>query len=262
MTQLPIHHPSWFGRAFASMLLVAVFSLPLPLFAAPTADEILAAVDKALFLESYTSRATMETVEPGTPPRSMTFEGQSRKEKGTYMEITAPARTKGTRFLQLDGSLWMFNPKAGSANALRLSSRDSFPGSTFSNADVGKSQFSDDYAAALAPEAVLQHAELGAVPCLVIETTAKTDTAAYGKIFMWVRKSDYMPLRMEYYAKSGLLFKRMDLSKVTSFGSITRPAVMRMESLEKKGTFTTLTMDALVAKNVPLQVFNKNYLTR
>jgi outer membrane lipoprotein-sorting protein len=233
-----------------------------PLAADPSAKEILAGVDSRLFLESYVSRVTMETTEPGSPARSMTFEGQSRKDKGTYLEIVAPARTKGTRFLQLEGSLWMFNPKAGSSNALRLSSRDSFQGSTFSNADVGKSQFSDDYEPSLAGEAILQHEELGPVPCYVIESKAKTDSAAYGKISMWARKSDCMPLRMEYYAKSGLLFKRMDLSAIRDFGKISRPSVMRMESLEKKGTFTTLRMEDIQAREVPLSVFNKNYLTR
>ncbi len=242
--------------------LTGLVALPLAAAPAPSADDILAAVDKALFLEAYASRVTMETQEPGQAPRSMTFEGQSRKDKGTYLEIISPARTKGTRFLQLEGSLWMFNPKAGSANALRLSSRDAFQGSTFSNADIGKSQFSDDYGPSLAPEAMLAHAELGQVPCYVIESRAKTDTAAYGKIMMWVRKADFMPLRMEYYARSGLLFKTMELSRIKSFGPITRPSVMRMESLEKKGTVTTLTMEAIEAKAVPATVFNKNYLTR
>jgi outer membrane lipoprotein-sorting protein len=254
-------HSRW--NASPARLVAGIFCLlALPLAAEPSADDILSAVDKALFLDSYISRVTMETVEAGSPPRSMTFETQSRKDKGAYLEITAPARTKGTRFLQLDGSLWMFNPKAGSANALRLSSRDSFQGSTFSNSDVGKSQFSDDYSAALRPEATLDRPDIGATPCYVIEASAKVDTAAYGKIVMWVRKADSMPLRMEYYAKSGLLFKRMDMSRIRSFGAITRPSVMRMESLEKKGTATTLTMESLEAKDVPLSVFNKNYLTR
>lgn len=248
------------------LILALACLVALPLAAAPgqvpSADDILAAVDKALFLESYASRVTMETQEPGQAPRAMTFEGQSRKDRGTYLEIVAPARTKGTRFLQLDGSLWMFNPKAGSANPLRLSSRDAFQGSTFSNADIGKSQFSDDYRPNLAPEALLAHGELGQVACYVIEAAAKTESAAYGKIVMWVRKADFMPLRMEYYARSGLLFKTMELSRIRSFGPITRPSVMRMESLDKKGSVTTLTMEAIEAKAVPATVFNKNYLTR
>jgi outer membrane lipoprotein-sorting protein len=228
----------------------------------PTADDILAAVDKALFLDQYVSRVMMETVEPGSEPRSMTYEGVSRKDKGNYLEIIAPARTKGTRFLQLEGSLWMFNPRAGSANAIRLSAQDSFQGSTFANADVGKSQFTDDYVPSLAPEAVLDHPELGKVSCYILEAKAKTEQAAYGKIVMWTRKSDFMPLMMEYYAKSGLLFKRMTLSNIRSFGAITRPSVMSMESLEKKGTVTTITILSIEAKDVPLSIFNKNYLTR
>ena len=79
---------------------------------------------------------------------------------------------------------------------------------------------------------------------------------------MWLRTSDLQPLRMEYYAKSGLLFKRMDLSRIKDFGAITRPSVMRMESLEKKGTVTTLNLSTIELKDVPLSVFNKNYLTR
>ncbi len=245
-----------------SPVVLALILLPTALAAAPTASEILASVDHALFLSSYTSRATMVTVEPGKEARSMTLDTWSRSDKGSYLEVQAPARTKGTRFLQLEGSLWMFNPKSGSANPLRLSARDSFQGSTMSNADVGKSQFSDDYVATLAPEAILNHEELGPVPCIVIEATARTADAAYGRIVMWVRKKDYMPLHMEYYAKSGLLFKRMDLMKIRSFGPINRPAVMRMESLDKKGTITTFTLESIEARSVPDSTFNKNWLTR
>jgi outer membrane lipoprotein-sorting protein len=239
-----------------------IFIIALPLKAAPSADELLASVDKILSLESYISTVTMETQESGSVPRSMTFDTKSRRDTGTYLEIAAPARTKGTRFLQLEGSLWMFNPKAGSSNAIRLSAQDSFQGSTFSNADVGKNQFSADYAPTLEPEETIDHAELGRVPCYVVASAARTGEAAYGKIVMWLRESDLMPLKMEYYAKSGLLFKRMELSKVRNFGAITRPSVMRMESLEKKGTITTLTLGSMERKDVPLSVFNKNYLTR
>jgi outer membrane lipoprotein-sorting protein len=249
--------PSRLLAGFALLL-----SSALPLSAAPSADELLAAVDKVLSLEAYVSTVTMETTEAGSTPRSMTFETKSRRDKGTYMEITAPARTKGTRFLQLEGSLWMFNPKAGSANAIRLSAQDSFQGSTFSNADVGKNQFSADYSPSLAPEETIASGDLGMVSCYVVSSVAKTAEAAYGKIMMWLRKSDSMPLKMEYYAKSGLLFKRMELSRIKDFGAITRPSLMRMESLEKKGTITTLSISAMEGKDVPLSVFNKNYLTR
>lgn len=243
-------------------LLLALSLLPAALQALPSAQELLDAVDARLFLPSYVSRVTMETDKPGSPPSLMTFEGRSRKDQGTYLEILAPARTKGTRFLQLEGSLWMFNPKSGSANALRLSSRDSFQGSTFSNADVGKSQFSDDYEPSLAPETSIEHPEFGKVDCYVVSAKAKTDSAAYGSIVMYLRKTDLMPLMMEYYAKSGLLFKRMTLSKVRDFGGLVRPSVLRMESLDKAGTFTSLTMESIQASEVPLSVFTKNYLTR
>jgi outer membrane lipoprotein-sorting protein len=247
------------SRLFLASLEILVASIPLT--AEPSAKELLDAVDKILSLPSYASTATLETSEPGATPRSMSFSAQGRTDKGTYMEVSAPARTKGTRFLQLEGSLWMFNPRAGSANAIRLSARDSFQGSAFSNADVGKNRFSEDYEPSLAPEEEIS-AESVSTPCYVISSAAKTDEAAYGKIMMWIRKSDRVPIKMEYYAKSGLLFKRMELSKVKDYGAITRPSILRMESLEKKGTITTLTLLSMEPRDVPLSVFNKNYLTR
>jgi outer membrane lipoprotein-sorting protein len=258
------------GNFFRMLLWTAIFACAagLPSVSAQAgsssgdADALLAKVDKSLYLESNSFKMVMETTEPGAASKGMTFEGLSRKGLGTYFEVIAPARTAGTRFLQTEGSLWMFNPKAGSTKALRLSARDSFQGSTFSNSDVGKNQFSDDYSASLGPDETLAHSELGKVPCTTIVATAKNEEAAYSKIVMWLRKSDDMPLKMEYYARSGLLFKRMELSKITKFGTITRPAVMRMESLEKKGTITTLKVESFVSKSVADSFFNKNYLTR
>jgi len=156
----------------------------------------------------------------------------------------------------------MFNPKSGSSKAVRLSARDSFQGSTFSNADLGKSQFSDDYAATADGKDSLKHSELGEVSCIKISAVARNAEAAYGRIEMWLRATDNMPLRMEYYAKSGLLFKRMDLFTIKNFGSLRRPSVLKMESFEKAGTISTITIEAMNAADVPVTVFNKNYLTR
>jgi hypothetical protein len=256
----PLALPMAIRRSLLVSLGLAAIALPLA--ALPSAAELLDAVDKILALPSYVSTVTMETAEPGSAPRSMSFASQGRTDKGSYMEVLAPARTKGTRFLQLEGSLWMYNPKAGSANAIRLSARDSFQGSAFSNADVGKNRFSEDYEPSLAGEETTASGGGTPAPCYVVASEAKTADAAYGKIVMWIRESDLQPVKMEYYAKSGLLFKRMELSKVKDYGAITRPSVLRMESLEKKGTVTTLTLLTMEPKEVPLSVFNKNYLTR
>ncbi len=247
---------------FVSILIATLVVPALGAQEAPRAEDVLAAIDKTLALESYASTVVMETKDANGAARSMTFETLSRRDKGSYLEVVAPARSKGTRFLQLEGSLWMYNPKSGSSSALRLSARESFQGSTFSNADVGKTRFADDYSPSLAPEATILHSDLGKVTCLVVESVAKNDEAAYGKIVMWARKSDYMPLRMEYYAKSGLLFKKMELSGIRDFGSFVRPSVLRMESTEKKGTITTMTMQSIEKREVPLSVFSKVYLTR
>ncbi len=203
----------------------------------------------------------METAEPGGAARSMTFQPLSRRDKGSFLEVRAPARSRGIRFLQLEGILWMYDSKSCSLSALRLSARDSIQGSEFSNADVCTTRFADEYAPSPAPEATLPHMEMLRLPCVVVESVAKIDEADYGKIVMWARKSDLMPLRMEYYANSGLLYKQMELFRIGDFGGFVRPSVMRMESVEQKGSVTTLTIRSIEKREVPLSVFGKVYLT-
>ncbi|NBC28470.1 MAG: outer membrane lipoprotein-sorting protein, partial [Spirochaetes bacterium] len=157
---------------------------------------------------------------------------------GTFIEITAPARSRGIRFLSKEENLWLYNPRSNSRRAIRLSPRDSFQGTLFSNHDVGDPQYTDDYEARQLQDEGINHPQMGAVETRVIEALPTTDEAPYGRIKMWLRAEDLIPVQMEYYARSGLLFKRMYLSNITELAGAHRPAVMRMESLQLQNAFS------------------------
>lgn len=248
--------------AAAGVVLLLLLSAALPA-AAQSAEEILEEAEAVLYPEDFYMKAEMNTHKPDRRDSMMVFESYYREDAGTFMEVTAPARSRGMRFLQKDEDLWMYNPRSNSRRAIRLSPRDSFQGSAFSNNDVGDPDYSDDYESAVVGRESVDHEELGKLSAIKLELTARRRTTTYGRIVMWVRASDYMPLKMEYYAKSGLLFKRMSLSEIEELAGRLRPTLMRMDSLEQEGFYSTVKIEEMEAReDIPDRYFSQANLTR
>lgn len=241
-------------------LFMVVLSTPLP---AQSGEEILERAEEALYPDNFYMEVEMNTHKPNRRDSMMVFESYHRDGAGTFMEVTAPPRSRGMRFLQKEKDLWMYNPRSNSRRAIRLSPRDSFQGSAFSNNDVGDPDYSDDYDVTLAGRETLSHEELGTVETIKLELTAKRETTTYGRIVMWIRETDDIPLKMEYYAKSGLLFKRMSLSEITELAGRQRPSFMRMESLEQEDFYSTVKINEMEARdNLPDRYFSQANLSR
>jgi outer membrane lipoprotein-sorting protein len=229
----------------------------------PPAEALLKRAELVLYPDSFHVRNTLTTTGPGKNPAPIVFDVLHKKDTGTVMTILSPSRSKGIRFLEKSNGLWMYNPKAGSGNAIRLSPRSSFQGSVFSNNDVSDPKYSDDYDTVIAGREALDAAELGKTDCVVLECTAKNDNSAYARIRMWVRAADDLPLRMDYYARSGLLFKRMTLSGIKQSAGRLRPTVITMESFELEGTVSTVLFENMsVRRDLPDSLFTEASLTR
>jgi hypothetical protein len=155
------------------LLFISLFSY------AQDADAILKEVESIMYPDNYWARMTMITIRPNRDDVSMTMETYYKKDAGSFIEITEPSRSSGIRFLQKEETLWMFNPRSNSRRAVRLSPRESFQGSTFSNNDVGDPEYSDDYDTSLLDTtAIINHPELGDVECYVLVNTASHREAA------------------------------------------------------------------------------------
>ena len=96
------------------------------------------------------------------------------------MEMLSPTRSRGIRFLQTEGALWMYSPRSGSRLPLRLSPRESFQGSVFSNNDVGDSTWSNDYEASLAGSTTLDSPDFGKVEVWIVSGKALRRDVPYG----------------------------------------------------------------------------------
>jgi outer membrane lipoprotein-sorting protein len=228
-----------------------------------SATELLDRAERALYPDTFYMRSTMTTFRSTRRDVSMTFETYYRRDAGSFMEVLEPARTRGMRFLEKEGDIWLFNPRAGTRRAVRLSPRDSFQGSAFSNHDVSEPMFEEDYDVAISGQEILSHDTLGSLETIVLELTAKRDQAPYGKIVMWIRSTDYVPVYLEYYARSGLLFKRMTLEQLEELGGRVRPKIMRMESLEEEGLYSVIEIHHLEERtDLADRLFSQANLTR
>lgn len=234
----------------------------LSVFAETEAERLLRMSERTIFPSVYFSTMSMTTQKPGSPERTIVMDSWYKEGVGTLMEISAPRRSKGIRMLQTEGTLWLYNPRSGGRQAIRLSPESSFQGSLFSNDDVGDSQYTDDYSAEIIGSESISVSGLGDVNCRILEAAAKHNKATYGRLLFWVT-DEGIPVRMEYYAKSGFLLKVMTLSEIRMMAGKMRPTRLYMESNEQEGFSTTVTIQELEQyDDLPDSKFTRNTLLR
>ncbi len=231
---------------------------------AQDADAILEEVESIMYPDNYWARMTMITIRPDKDDVSMTMETYYKEDAGSFIEITEPARSSGIRFLQKEETLWMFNPRSNSRRAVRLSPKESFQGSIFSNNDVGDPEYSDDYDTILLETTeTINHPERGEIECYILVNTASHRQAAYDRIDIYFSKDDYMPIRFEYYTKSGLLYRVMEFSGFKYIAGRIRPTIMVMEAMDQQGTFSKAVIEDMeIRDDLADSMFTQTALTR
>jgi outer membrane lipoprotein-sorting protein len=247
-------------------ILLIIFMLTTITSFAAAQDEIvsmLEEMERILSPQQYEMLMQMTTTRPGNREQSVTMRIFYKEELGSYMEIESAGRSRGMRFLQSDGSLWMYNPRSGSSKAVRLHPRESFQGSVFSNSDVSDPRYSDRYVFSILEKSIEQSQELGEVQVLTIEGIANSKESPYAKIIFKIVEESYIPIQISYYANSGLLFKEIYFSDYRNEGGSLRPFEYNMISLDQPGVSTRIIIEELESTaTIPDRFFTPSYLSR
>lgn len=226
----------------------------------PSADEVLALVDKNLTFDTRTSKTTM-TVE--TPGRTKVYEMMTfgRGETEAAIEYLAPARDKGTRMLRLGDEMWLYLPSIERVQKISGHMlRDGMMGSDVSYEDmVSASKLRDQYDAK-----VVGSEEVGGRKCWKLELTARDTTVSYPKRVSWVDAETGIPARQELYALSGMLLKTWEMSEPKEFDGGRRfPTKMVIEDKVRAQSKTTLVMqDIVFGVALEAEVFSQRWLER
>lgn len=223
---------------FAAVLALALALPPAGLAAQQNADSIVREMDDRMnFLECRMS-IRIEDRDSGGKERSLAARVEHSKGAGTRIEFTAPARDKGKRVLMSGDSMWMASPAV--SKPVRLSGKDSFMGTTFTNDDVMNFDKSDDYESTILSEDA---------DGWDISMQAKKPGLPYARVVARIGK-DYLPARMSFYARSGKESKRVEYSAPRDFGGKRRPSVMAIRDMMEAGAESRVVFEEIVEGSV------------
>ena len=216
------------------------------------AQSLLKTVDKSMYPQIFKSNLTMSTFRSGRKPLVYTYEIYSKGQDKSLMKIVAPARDKGKKILLNGDNLWMYMPDV--SRPIRLSRKQAFMGSTFSNEDLADSGWADNYSA----EITDQKGSL-----ILLTLTAKKKDVAYAKIEMWIDDKTKVPTEAVYFGLSGKAIKKMMFSNPQTIAGLLRPLDMKMEDLLEEGAYTEVKMIAMEElKSVPDYMFDQTQMGR
>ncbi len=199
--------------------------------------------------ESSISVMTMKIIRP-TWERMVTFKSWSKGTKHSLVLIMAPAKKKGQSFLKIGNEMWNWNPTINRMIKLPPSMlAQGWMGSDFTNDDLlNESSIVVDYTHKLIGSEKLSDRD-----CHKIELIPKENApVVWGKVILWISKSDYLNLKSEYYDEDGYLVKTEIAYDIKTIGGRVIPTKFELIPADKPGNKTILQLDEITF-NVPLQ---------
>ena len=178
-----------------------------------------------------------------------------------YLEVIEPAREAGTAYLKREGQMWTWLPDIARTVKIPPSMMmDSWMGSDFTNDDlVHESSLSKDY-----DHRVLARDTLEGTDAAAVELVPKEDApVVWDRIVVWVRISDFMPLKEEFYDEKSRLVRTMYFKDIRELDGRLVPSRWLLEpqlKTDQRTEFELLDIDFNV--KIPDDIFTRQHLER
>lgn len=241
-----------------NFILALFFALP-SVAHAVTVDEVLAKVDSNLTYDMRESSLTMTVVKSGRT-KSYKMHSYGRGQEEMAMEYLEPARDKGTKMLKKTDELWMWLPSVEKTQKISGHMlRQGLMGSDMSYEDLMESsRWRDMYGGTVAGEETIDGHKVWK-----IDLSAKDSTVSYPRRVIWVDQTNYIPVKQELYALSGMLLKSWTMTDVRLIEGKEFPMKMVITDKLQAGSTTEITFDSVTFK-VALEdeVFSTRWLER
>ncbi len=164
---------------------------------------------------------------------------QDNKGNRFLSRVLSPAKEKGTGSLKIDKSMWNYLPKVEKVIKIPPSlMMQPWMGSDFTNDDMVKEvSLEDDY-----QKKLLGETKVNGVNTYQLELIPNPDVpVVWGKLHYYVNKSNYLPVKQDFFDEKGKLVKYMSFSNVKKMHNRLIPTRMEMVPVTKKGHKTVLT---------------------
>ena len=215
-----------------------------------TGTEIVRRAERILRGES--NRGTYEmTVTTPRWERTLKLKVWQKGLEKTFIRILEPPKEAGIGSLKLGYQMWNYIPRVERVIKIPPSMMmQPWMGSDFTNDDLVKeSSIVHDYTHRL-----LGVESLGGERAYRVEAVPKPQApVVWGRIVLWIRQADFMPLRQDYYDERGRLIRRLVFSDFRRLHGRLLPTRWEMIPLtEKKKGRRTVIRVLDVEYNIPL----------
>jgi outer membrane lipoprotein-sorting protein len=225
----------------------------------PDGKEILRRIDQNMSSENRIFNSRM-IIHGKRSERIVESKSWVAGENKSYTEYLYPAREEGTKMLKLDDQLWIYSPSSDRTILIAGHMlRQSVMGSDLSYEDMMEDKkLTDHYNADVTGSEFVGERE-----CWVVKLTAFDPNVAYQGKKLWVDKKRNIPLKEEFYAKSGTLLKKTELSDVENLNGRWFPKKIVFKDMLKEGEGTEFIIGD-IRFNVPIEeyIFTKGNLKK
>ncbi|MDI6786368.1 MAG: outer membrane lipoprotein-sorting protein [bacterium] len=170
--------------------------------------------------------------------RTLLLKTWSKGLTRTLVLIISPPKEAGVRSLRIGYDMWNYIPEI--EQIIRISPSmmgQPWMGSDFTYSDIVKG---DDILRHYNHEIIKIEKEGGYLSYKVECIPKPNAPVVWGKIYYWVRKNDFIPLKEEFYNEQGELIKVLTLSNIRKMDDRLIPTYWKMETVVKRGHYTII----------------------
>jgi outer membrane lipoprotein-sorting protein len=224
---------------------ISAFVLMIAWSASPaqTATDIVKKADEKYRGKSSYSEMTMTIVRPKWS-RTVKFKSCNSGLDYSMTLITEPVKEKGQTYMKRKNEIWSWNPSISRLVKMPPSMMSQgWMGSDFSNDDViQESSIVADYT-----HKIIGEETVAGKLCHKIQLDPKDDAAVvWGKLIIWISKSDYLQLKTQYFDEDGYLMKTEIASKIKVMSGREIPTYFELIPEDEPGNKTIVVMDKIV----------------
>jgi outer membrane lipoprotein-sorting protein len=209
------------------------------LAAEPDARGLVSAAEALLWGKTLVADADMTITTPAWT-KALKMRVWMQRPGRSFVRVTGPPKEAGICSLRIASEMWNYVPAIERTIKIPPSMMlQPWLGSDFSNDDLVKeSSLENDY-----DHRVIEVAVVGGAEAYRVEGLPKPGAAVvWGKIVYTIRKTDRVPLKLEYFDERGTLLRVLTYSDVRQVGGRAIPTRWEMQPLDKPGKRTTITV--------------------
>jgi hypothetical protein len=229
--------------------------------AAPSANQILQELDQLQDLQvDLTSRVklTQQKVKTGRKILECIFYRRDTDD-AFLIVMTGPNAEKGNGYLKTGDNFWMY--RSATRIFQHVNRNESIAGTDAKSGDFEKRKLTELYKPVPNNKGQLVIEEtLGSVPVYRIEVLAIVNDVTYPKEVYWVRRDNYLPLKVQSYSLSGTLMQTAYYTQYTAIGGKYFPVKGIFIDEFEKGNRTLLDISGISLAPIPRHVFSKAWL--